>query len=103
MKEPRIIIQEKNISVLLALDESGYCAYCPELDIVTEMETPEEAIGDMIDAIKDYAKEYMEDIELYSKSPNRAHHLPYVKAIYACKTDWELRMFIEIKHGFIHV
>lgn len=103
MKEPRIIIQERKISVLLALDESRYCAYCPELDLVTEMGTPEETIEDMIEAIKDYAKEYMDDIERYSKSPNRAHHLPYIKAIYACNTDWELRMLIEIKHGLVHV
>lgn len=103
MEEPRIMIQEKVLSILLALDGEKYCAYCPELDLVTETDTPEEAIEDMIEAIKDYAEEYMEDIELYSKSPNRAHHLPYIKAISACKTDWELRMLIEIKHGLVHV
>ncbi|MBI4008341.1 MAG: hypothetical protein HY354_07560, partial [Planctomycetes bacterium] len=58
---------------------------------------------DMIEAMKDYAEEYMKDFELYSKSPNRAHHLPYIKAIASCKTDWELRMLVEIKHGFVHV
>ena len=103
MGEPRIMIQEKRLSILLALDGEKFCAYCPELDLVTEMDTPEEAIADMIEAIKDYAEEYMEDFELYSKSPNRAHHLPYIKAISSCKTDWDLRMMIEIKHGLVHV
>lgn len=103
MEEPRIMLQEKVLSVLLALDGDNYCAYCPELDLVTEMNTHEEAIEDIIEAIKDYVKEYMEDIELYAKSPNRAHHLPYIKAISACKTDWDLRMLIEIKHGLVHV
>lgn len=103
MKELRIVLQKKKISIVLALDGAKYCAYCPELDLVTEMSTPEEAIEDMIEAIKDYAKEYREDIELYSKSPNRCHHLPYIKAISACNTDWELRMLIEIKHGLVHV
>jgi predicted RNase H-like HicB family nuclease len=103
MEEPRIMIQEKVLSILLALDGEKYCAYCPELDLVTEMDTPEKAIADMIEAIKDYAEEYMEDIELYSKSPNRAHHLPYIKTISACKSDWELRMLIEIKHGLVHI
>ena len=103
MGEPRIMMQEKRLSILLALDGEKFCAYCPELDLVTEMDTPEEAIADMIEATKDYAEEYMEDFELYSKSPNRAHHLPYIKAISSCKTDWDLRMMIEIKHGLVHV
>jgi hypothetical protein len=103
MGEPRIMIQEKRLSILLAIDGEKFCAYCPELDLVTEMNTPAEAIEDMIEAMKDYAEEYMKDFELYSKSPNRAHHLPYIEAISSCKTDWELRMLIEIKHGLVHV
>lgn len=103
MKEPRIMIREKLLTVLLALDDDKYCAYCPELDLVTEMDTPEDAVEDIIEAIKEYAQEYMEDLELYSNSPNRAHHLPYAKAVISCKADWELRMMIEIKHGLVHV
>lgn len=103
MEEPRIMIQEKVLSILLARDEEKYCAFCPELDLVTETDTPEEAIEDIIEAMKEYAEEYMKDLELYAKSPNRAHHLPYIKAISSCKTDWDLRMLIEIKHGLVYV
>jgi len=103
MEDPRIMIQEKLLSMLLALDGEKYCAYCPELDLVTEMDTPEDAIDDMLESIKDYAEEYMEDFDTYSKSPNRAHHLPYIKAVSACKSNWDLRMLIEIKHGLVHV
>ncbi|HQU32187.1 MAG: hypothetical protein HRU72_06570 [Planctomycetia bacterium] len=103
MDEPKIILQEKVLSVLLALDGEKFCAFCPELDLVTEMDKPEDAIDDMIEAMKDYAEEYMDDIDLYSKSPNRSHHLPYIKAISSCKTDWELKMLIEIKHGLVHI
>ncbi|MCF6158710.1 MAG: hypothetical protein E3K32_09095 [wastewater metagenome] len=97
------MLQEKVLSLLLALDEGKFCAYCPELDLVTEMDNPEDAVEDMVEAIKDYAEEYMKNFEVYTKSPNRAHHLPYIKAISACKTEWELRMLIEIKHGIVHV
>ncbi|MFQ5688018.1 MAG: hypothetical protein ACE5GV_15330 [Candidatus Scalindua sp.] len=82
---------------LLALDEGKFCAYCPELDLVTEMDTPEETIEDMIESMKNYAEEYNDDLKLYARSPNRAHHLPYIKSISSCKTDWELRMLLEIK------
>ncbi len=101
--EPKILIQEKTLSLLLAKDKESYCAYCPELDIVAEMDTLEKTVEDMIEAIKDYANEYLNDYDLYSKSPNRAHHLPYIRAIEACQTDWDLRMLMEIKHGIIHV
>ena len=103
METPKIMVQEKTLSLLLAKEDDKYCAFCPELDLVTETDTYEETVDDMIDAIRHYADEYMTDYELYTKSPNRAHHLPYIEAIRSCKTDWELRMLIEIKHGFIHV
>lgn len=103
MEEPRIMLQEKTLSILLALDGDKYCAFCPELDLVTEMDRPEDAIEDMIVAMKDYAQEYLNEVELYTESPNRAHHLPYIRSISSCKSDWELRMLIEIKHGLVHV
>jgi hypothetical protein len=69
----------------------------------TELPTAEAALDDLIDAIRDYAKEYLQDRDRYATSPNRAHHLPYIEAIAACRTDWELRTLIEIKHGLVHV
>ena len=100
---PTILVRGKSLTVLLAKDEEQYCAYCPELDLVTEMPSVEEAIADLLEAIRDYADEYLQDLEIYSQSPNRAHHLPYVKAVASCQTDWDLRALIEIKHGYIHL
>ncbi len=62
------MIQEKVLSLLLALDGDKFCAYCPELDLATEMSTPDECIEDAIDAMRDYAEEYMENFDLYSKA-----------------------------------
>ena len=99
----KIMVQGKTLTVILAKDGEKYGAYCPELDLVTELDSPEEAVEDLIEEIRDYADEYINDLELYSKSPNRAHHLPYVEEIKACKSDWDIKMLIEIKHGSIHV
>lgn len=68
---------EKKLTVILARDKDGFCAYCPELDLVTEMPAAEEALEDMVEAMEDYSAEYLADLELYANSPNRAHHLPY--------------------------
>jgi len=103
LSPPKIALSEKCLTVILARDEDQYCAYCPDLDLVTEMQTPEEAIEDMLEAMEDYAEEYLNDLERYHKSPNRAHHLPYVRAIAGCQDMWELRMLIEILHGRIHL
>ncbi len=103
MDSTKILVQGKTLTVLLAKDGREYGAFCPELDLVTEMDTPEEAIEDLIESVRDYADEYTNELELYSKSPNRAHHLPYVEAVKACKTDWDVRMLMEIKHGSVHV
>jgi hypothetical protein len=102
-KEPKIVVSEPRLTILLAKDNGQYCAKCPELDLVTELHTADAALEDLIEAIQDYAKEYLRERDRYTTSPNRAHHLPYVEAIAACKTDWELRTLIEIKHGLVHV
>ena len=102
-KEPRIMVAEPLLTVLLAKDNGHYCAKCPELDLVTELSTAGAALEDLLEAIREYAKEYLHDRDRYATSPNRAHHAPYIEAIAACKTDWELRTLIEIKHGLVHV
>ncbi len=54
-------------------------AKCPELDLVTEMDTPAEALQAMVEMIREYAEDYRAREELFAASPNRAHHKPYVR------------------------
>jgi len=98
-KFPLITVSEKKLTILIAKDGKRYCAFCPELDLVAELDTLPETVQDIIEAIRDYAREYLENISLYSKSPNRAHHLPCIKDIASCKDDWELMNFIEVRYG----
>ena len=100
---PKILTFEKSLKIILAQDKEGYCAFCPELDLVTEMASSEEALEDIIEAMKDYSEEYLADLELYTHSPNRAHHLPYIRAIASCKNDWEIKMLLEVQYGLVHV
>ncbi|MFQ5688061.1 MAG: hypothetical protein ACE5GV_15545 [Candidatus Scalindua sp.] len=50
MDSTKIMVQGKTLSVLLAKDGQEYGAFCPELDLVTEMDTPEGAIEDLIES-----------------------------------------------------
>jgi len=100
---PKITIQEKKLTVLLALDDGNYCAICPELDLVTEMETEASAFNDLLEAMQDYAHEYLTELGLYLNSPNRAHHYPYIKVIAACKNIWDLKSMLEIRYGNLYI
>jgi hypothetical protein len=102
VRSPHIVVCEPRLTVLLAKDNGAYCAKCPELDLVTELPSADEALADLLDSMREYATEYLQNRRLYVGSPNRAHHLPYVEAISACKTEWDLRSLIEIQHGFVH-
>ena len=79
------------LTAIIEPSEGVYVASCPEIDLATEGNTPEEALNDLVDMTIDYAEQYMEDFELFSKSPNRASHNPYVLKIYERKTKEKVR------------
>lgn len=74
-------------------------AKCPELDLVTEMDTSQEALHAMIEMIREYAEDYHARERIFAASPNRAHHKPYIDRVLACQDEWELWELIEIRHG----
>ena len=47
-------------------------------DIIAYGESEEAALNDMAQQLLDYAHEYYEEFGLYSRTPNRKGHLPYV-------------------------
>ncbi len=91
------------LSIIVVEDDAQYSAFCPQLDLAIAMDTPEEAVKEMISEIKEYADEYIEFYQEYSVSPNRAEHAPLVKKIISCESDWALMTMIEIKYGDVHL
>ena len=83
-------VSEK-LTALIEPSEGVYVATCPELDLATEGNTPEETLDDLIDMAVDYAEQYMEEFELFSKSPNRAAHKPYILEIQEKETQEGVR------------
>jgi predicted RNase H-like HicB family nuclease len=93
---PRLIVVEPILTVLVAQDDGEYTAYCPELDVATAMSTPEAAVKDLLELLREYAEDYTADLETFAHSPNRAHHLPYIRKIMACRSEWELRQLVTV-------
>ncbi len=79
------------LTAIIEPSEGVYVAGCPELDLATEGDTPEEALNDLIDMAIDYAEQYMEEFELFSKSPNRASHKPFILEIHKRGTKEKIR------------
>ncbi len=65
-------------------DESGggYILTNEEIsDIIASGKTKPEAMHDLAEQLLEYAAEYYENYSLYSRSPNRKAHIPYVLRI----------------------
>lgn len=91
------------LSVCIFKDDNRFCAKCLELDLVTEMDNPNDALKAMVEMIKEYAQDYELRKDLFVKSPNRYHHLPYIERINNCKGDWDLLEQIEVRYGHIYL
>lgn len=91
------------LNVYIIKDNGRYMAKCPELDLITEMDTHEAALNAILEMLKEYAEDYRSREEIFIKSPNRGHHKPYVDKILECKDKWELYELIIVKYGHIHI
>lgn len=91
------------LTILIIRDDGRYMAKCPELDLVTEMDSKEKALEAMVEMVREYAEDYKAKEDVYLRSPNRAHHKPYVEMIMACQDEWELMESIGVHYGHLHV
>ncbi len=80
------ILHEEDGSITLALDT---------LEMYVNAETPEKAIVDLIQDLKNYAQDYIDRSQLFLNAPNRRPHFPYVLRILLCENDEEIRSLLE--------
>lgn len=86
---------QPKLTAIIEPSERVYVAFCPELDLATEGNTPEAALDDLIEMALDYADQYMTEFDRFSQSPNRAPHAPYIQAINANATPAGVRALFE--------
>ncbi len=43
--------------------DQAYVAFCPELDLATEGDTPDGALDELVEIALDYAEQYVADFE----------------------------------------
>lgn len=71
-----------------------YVAACPELDLAAAGDREEEAVEDLVEAIKEYAEDYLERLDLFAGSPNRGAHLPLILSIASCASKADIRRLL---------
>ncbi len=101
--KPEVVTSSALLTVLIARDHGKFMAKCPELDLVTEMDTREGALKAIVEMIREYAADFLARQELFAKSPNRAHHKPYVDRVAACKEEWEIMELIGVRYGHLQL
>ena len=69
------------LTAIIEPSGEGFVIFCPELDLATQGETEIQALDDLVDMVIDYTEQYTENFDLFSQSPNRSVHLPYIKSI----------------------
>ena len=98
-----VSVKPSLLTVVLFPDSGRYVAKCTELDLITEMDTPEETVEAMVEMLKEYAEDYHSREEMFARSPNRSHHKPYVDTLLRCETHWEVQELLEIRYGHLHL
>ena len=97
-----IILKESATALTAIVKPSGgkYVIACPKLDLATEGDTPEAAFEDLIDMALNYAAQYIEKYDLFSMSPNRAAHAPFVKVVHEMESREKVKALFTIPSPF---
>ncbi len=82
--------QEEDDSITLSLDS---------LDIISHGEDIKSAKAALAENVMEYAEEYYQEFELYSKAPNRKGHLIYVIKALTAKSSKELEDMLVCQNG----
>jgi len=77
---------EIKLTAIIEPAEGAFVAFCPELDLATEGDSPDAALADLVEMALDYSEQYTAEFDRFSQSSNRAPHAPYIRALRANPT-----------------
>lgn len=62
-------------------NDGSFTVSLEDFDFVTNRATLKDALLALADDLIEYAQEYIDEIQVYYATPNRAKHLPYILAV----------------------
>ena len=72
-------------------EDGSYTVHYLPLDLLTNQDNYEEAIEDLVCQAKDYASDFLDNVELYLSDESRKKHLPFMVAIAKATSDDEIK------------
>lgn len=85
---------------LIPENDGSVTGIIDELDLIENAETKEGCITLLLSAMRDYARDFYREFELWSSAPNRRAHIPYVLKILS-SSDAQLRKDVICHDGRI--
>lgn len=80
-------------------DDGSVTLSLREMDLVENAPDEKSAIKKLAESIFDYAKDFYKEYSLWSKAPNRKHHIPYVLRAIMLNDAKELEAMILCQDG----
>ena len=95
------LLSEANIHLSFVKEEDGSIVVtCEEIeDLIASGDTKEEALNDFVNGLIEYAEEYYNEYELYSRAPNRKQHLPIVLRVLAADSAEDVKEMLVCQAG----
>jgi antitoxin YefM len=87
-KEINEIVLKYKLHIKYEKEDNGdIIAFFKEIDLVVSAKNKQEAIKLLLNDLKEYAVDYLNNFDLYFNSPNRKSHLPYILHVMLTKED----------------
>ena len=80
-------------------DDDSYTVSLVDLDLAENGKSKDVALSAIASAIYDYAEEYYDNYELYSKATNRQYHLPYITKALLLGSEDRIREELICRNG----
>jgi len=100
--EVQLLLDRYAFSTEVFFEADAVSIWLEELELYGRGETFQEAQVDLVDEVKAYIEEFLNDARLYLRSPNRARHFPWVLRAYVADASGELTAALlsppEIQH-----
>ena len=91
------------LTIFIAKDDESYMAKCPELDLITEMNTKEEALKAIVEMIVEYAED-LNQMRICMSAVQIGRIInPILMRFLACNDEWELMELLEVRYAHLHL
>ncbi len=72
-------------------EDGSYTVHYLPLDLVTNQDHYEDALDDLVCQAKDYASDFLDNVDLYLSDASRKKHLPLIVAIAKATSDDDIK------------